>query len=89
MPTVMVNLIMASAFASIPIYTIGLVPNRRLFYGLNFEVGGVAVAIFSALADSCGVETTLSSCRRGICRSPRKQADRRSQYAPMPDLRDR
>lgn len=45
--TVMINLIMASAFASILIYAIELLPNRigligGLFYGLNFGLGGTS-----------------------------------------------
>ncbi|GGE06481.1 MFS transporter, FSR family, fosmidomycin resistance protein [Gemmobacter megaterium] len=65
--TVMINLIMASAFASILIYAMELAPNRigligGLFYGLNFGLGGIAAAILGALADSYGVETVYQIC---------------------------
>ena len=47
--TITINLIMASAFASILIYAIELLPDRiglvgGLFYGLNFGLGGIAAA---------------------------------------------
>ncbi|MFP7569475.1 MFS transporter [Marivita sp. S2033] len=65
--TVMINLIMASAFASILIYAIDLLPNRigligGLFYGLNFGLSGVAAAFLGILADSYGVETVFWFC---------------------------
>lgn len=65
--TVMINLIMASAFASILIYAIELLPNRiglvgGLFYGLNFGLGGIAAAILGVLADRYGVETVYTIC---------------------------
>lgn len=65
--TVMINLIMASAFASILIYAMELAPNRigligGLFYGLNFGLGGIAAAILGGLADSWGVEAVYRIC---------------------------
>ncbi|MBK4215380.1 MFS transporter [Paracoccus caeni] len=65
--TVMINLIMASAFASILIYAMELLPNRigligGLFYGLNFGLGGIAAAILGALADRYDVETVYRIC---------------------------
>ena len=65
--TIMINLIMASAFASILIYAMDLLPNRigligGLFYGLNFGLGGVAAAFLGVLADSYGVETVYRIC---------------------------
>ncbi|MFA7434113.1 MAG: MFS transporter [Gemmobacter sp.] len=65
--TVAINLIMASAFASILIYAIELLPNRigligGLFYGLNFGLGGIAAAILGGLADSYGVEAIYRLC---------------------------
>ncbi|MDQ0323927.1 FSR family fosmidomycin resistance protein-like MFS transporter [Pararhizobium capsulatum DSM 1112] len=65
--TVLINLIMASAFASILIYAIELLPNRigligGLFYGLNFGLGGIAAALLGVLADSYGVETVYYIC---------------------------
>ena len=65
--TVMINLIMASAFASILIYAMDMLPDRigligGLFYGLNFGLGGVAAALLGILADSYGVETVYRLC---------------------------
>jgi FSR family fosmidomycin resistance protein-like MFS transporter len=65
--TIMINLIMASAFASILIYAMDLLPNRigligGLFYGLNFGLGGIAAAFLGVLADSYGVETVYRIC---------------------------
>jgi FSR family fosmidomycin resistance protein-like MFS transporter len=65
--TVMINLIMASAFASILIYAMDLLPNRigligGLFYGLNFGFGGIAAALLGMLADSHGVEAVYQIC---------------------------
>lgn len=65
--TIMINLIMASAFASILIYAMDLLPNRigligGLFYGLNFGLAGVAAALLGNLADNYGVETLYRLC---------------------------
>lgn len=65
--TVSINLIMASAFASILIYAMELLPNRigligGLFYGLNFGLGGIAAAILGGLADAYGIETVYRLC---------------------------
>lgn len=65
--TVMINLIMASSFASILIYAMDLLPNRigligGLFYGLNFGFGGIAAALLGMLADSYGIETVYRIC---------------------------
>lgn len=65
--TVMINLIVASAFASILIYAIELLPHRigligGLFYGLNFGLGGIAAALLGILADRYGVETVYAIC---------------------------
>ncbi|MFQ6755800.1 MFS transporter [Cereibacter sphaeroides] len=65
--TVAINLIMASAFASILIYAMDLLPNRigligGLFYGLNFGLGGIAAALLGVLAESYGVETVYRIC---------------------------
>lgn len=65
--TITINLIMASAFASIMIYAMELVPNRigligGLFYGLNFGLGGIAAAILGGLADSIGIEQVYRVC---------------------------
>ena len=65
--TIMINLIMASAFASILIYAIDLLPNRigligGLFYGLNFGLGGVAAGFPGVLAETYGIETVYMIC---------------------------
>lgn len=65
--TVIINLIMSSAFAAILLYAIELVPGRvgligGLFYGLSFGLGGVAAAILGGFADSLGIETIYRLC---------------------------
>lgn len=65
--TVVINLIMASAFASIMIYAMELVPDRigligGFFYGLNFALGGIAAAILGSLSDSIGLEGVYRAC---------------------------
>lgn len=65
--TVLINLIMASAFASILLYAMELLPDRvgligGLFYGLNFGLGGLAAVILGGLADSHGVEAVYRMC---------------------------
>jgi FSR family fosmidomycin resistance protein-like MFS transporter len=65
--TILINLIMASAFASILIYAVELMPDRvgligGLFYGLNFGLGGIAAAGLGGLADSLGIETVYRLC---------------------------
>jgi MFS transporter, FSR family, fosmidomycin resistance protein len=65
--TVFINLIMASAFASILIYAMELLPNRigligGLFYGLNFGLGGIAAAVLGILAEKYGIETVYQIC---------------------------
>lgn len=65
--TIVINLIMASAFASILIYAMDLVPGRigligGLFYGLTFGLGGVAAAILGEVADRIGIDAVYSIC---------------------------
>ena len=65
--TVLIQIIMASAFASILIYAMDLLPDRigligGLFYGLNFGLGGIAAATLGVLADSIGVEAVYRIC---------------------------
>ena len=65
--TVAINLIMASAFASILIYAMELAPNRiglvgGLFYGLNFGLAGIAAAVLGAMADKTGIENVYWLC---------------------------
>jgi MFS transporter, FSR family, fosmidomycin resistance protein len=65
--TVIINLIMSSAFAAIMIYAMELVPGRvgmigGLFYGLTFGLGGLAAALLGAIADRTGIETVYQLC---------------------------
>jgi FSR family fosmidomycin resistance protein-like MFS transporter len=65
--SVVIGLIMASAFPSILIYAIDLVPHRvgfvgGLFYGLAFGLGGLAAAAVGALADQVGIIAMFRLC---------------------------
>ncbi len=65
--TVVINLIMSAAFASILIYAIELMPNRvgmigGLFYGLSFGLGGIAAALLGELADHTSIRTVYWVC---------------------------
>jgi MFS transporter, FSR family, fosmidomycin resistance protein len=65
--TVAINVMMGSAFASIMIYAMELVPHRigligGLFYGLNFAMGGIAAAIIGGLSDYIGIEAAYKVC---------------------------
>ena len=58
--SVVVSLIIASAFSSILIYAIDMMPHRvgligGLFYGLSFGLGGLAAAALGLLADQIGI----------------------------------
>jgi FSR family fosmidomycin resistance protein-like MFS transporter len=65
--SVIISLIMASAFSSILIYAIDLVPHRvgfvgGLFYGLAFGLGGLAAAGLGVLADRIGIVQVFQLC---------------------------
>jgi FSR family fosmidomycin resistance protein-like MFS transporter len=65
--SVLISFIMASAFSSILIYAIDLVPHRvglvgGLFYGLSFGLGGVAAAGLGAIADQVGIIEVFRLC---------------------------
>lgn len=65
--SVLISLIMASAFASILIYAIDLVPHRvglvgGLFYGLAFGLGGLTAAGLGLLADQIGIVAVFKLC---------------------------
>jgi FSR family fosmidomycin resistance protein-like MFS transporter len=65
--SVVISLIMASAFSSILIYAIDLVPYRvglvgGLFYGLAFGLGGLAAAAVGLLADRIGIIAVFKVC---------------------------
>ncbi|KFC71579.1 Fosmidomycin resistance protein [Bosea sp. LC85] len=65
--TVIINLIMSSAFAAILIYAMELLPGRiglvgGFFYGLSFGLGGIAAALLGEFADQLGIETIYRIC---------------------------
>ena len=65
--TVMIGLIMASAFPSIVVFAQELVPGKvgmisGLFFGFAFGVGGIGAAGLGALADATSVETVFRVC---------------------------
>jgi FSR family fosmidomycin resistance protein-like MFS transporter len=65
--SVLVGFIMASAFSSILIYAIDLVPHRvglvgGLFYGLAFGLGGLTAAALGLLADQIGIIGVFRLC---------------------------
>src|SRR5262249_17271394 len=65
--SVVISLVMASAFPSILVYAIDLVPHRvglvgGLFYGLAFGVGGLAAAAIGVLADHIGIVAMFKVC---------------------------
>ncbi|WP_376987158.1 MFS transporter [Bosea sp. R86505] len=65
--TIVINLIMSSAFAAILIYAMELMPGRiglvgGLFYGLSFGLGGIAAAMLGELADRIGIDTVYHLC---------------------------
>ena len=65
--TVVISLIMASAFGAILVYAMELLPGRigliaGLFYGLSFGLGGISAAILGYLADHSGIATVFQVC---------------------------
>lgn len=65
--SIIISLIMASAFSSILIFAIDLVPHRvglvgGLFYGLAFGLGGIAAAALGLLADKIGIVQVFKLC---------------------------
>ena len=65
--TIIINLIMSSAFAAILIYAIELMPGRiglvgGFFYGLSFGLGGIAAAVLGEFADHYGIEAVYRIC---------------------------
>jgi FSR family fosmidomycin resistance protein-like MFS transporter len=65
--TIVINLIMSSAFAAILIYALELLPGRvglvsGFFYGVTFGLAGIAAALLGALADHVGIETVYRLC---------------------------
>ncbi|RYE34370.1 MAG: MFS transporter [Hyphomicrobiales bacterium] len=65
--TIVINLIMSSAFAAILIYALELLPGRvglvgGFFYGLSFGLGGLAAALLGEFADHLGIEAVYKIC---------------------------
>jgi FSR family fosmidomycin resistance protein-like MFS transporter len=65
--SVIISLVLSSAFSSILIYAIDLVPHRvglvgGLFYGLAFGIGGLAAAALGLLADEIGIIAVFKLC---------------------------
>jgi FSR family fosmidomycin resistance protein-like MFS transporter len=65
--SVVISMVLASAFSSILIYAIDLVPHRvglvgGLFYGLAFGLGGLAAAALGLIADHIGIIETFKLC---------------------------
>lgn len=65
--SILISLIMSSAFSAILIYAIDLVPHRvglvgGLFYGLAFGLGGLAAAGLGVLADRIGIVAVFGLC---------------------------
>ncbi len=65
--TVVIGLILASAFPSIVVYAQELVPGRvgmisGLFFGLAFGMGGIGAAVLGRLADATSILTVYQVC---------------------------
>jgi MFS transporter, FSR family, fosmidomycin resistance protein len=65
--SILISMIMASAFSSILIYAIDLVPHRvglvgGLFYGLSFGLAGLAAAALGLVADQIGIIAVFKLC---------------------------
>ncbi|MFO1171788.1 MAG: MFS transporter [Hyphomicrobiaceae bacterium] len=65
--SVLISFILASAFSSILIFAIDLVPHRvglvgGLFYGLSFGLGGIAAGVLGLLADRIGIVEVFKVC---------------------------
>jgi FSR family fosmidomycin resistance protein-like MFS transporter len=65
--TIMIGLILASAFSAIVVYAQELVPGRvglisGVFFGFAFGMGGLGAAVLGALADRHGIEFVYRVC---------------------------
>jgi FSR family fosmidomycin resistance protein-like MFS transporter len=65
--SVMIGLVLASAFAAILVYAQDLVPGKvgtisGLFYGLAFGMGGIAAALLGTLADLTSIDLVYRVC---------------------------
>ena len=67
MLSVVIGLVLSSAFSSIVVYAQELMPGRTgavsgLFFGVAFGMGGIGAAILGELADFCGITTVYQIC---------------------------
>jgi len=65
--TVMIGLVLASAFSAIIVFAQELVPGRTgvisgIFYGFAFGMGGLGAAVLGMLADRIGIEAVYGIC---------------------------
>ena len=65
--TVLIGLILASAFSAILVYAQELVPGRvgtisGLFFGFAFGMGGLGAAVLGKLADIAGIDFVYRVC---------------------------
>jgi FSR family fosmidomycin resistance protein-like MFS transporter len=65
--TVIIGLVLASAFSAILVYAQELIPGRvgtvsGLFFGLAFGMGGIGAALLGKLADAKGIEYVYQVC---------------------------
>jgi FSR family fosmidomycin resistance protein-like MFS transporter len=65
--TVIIGLVLASAFSAILVYAQDLLPGRvgmvsGLFFGLAFGMGGIGAALLGRLADARGIEYVYRVC---------------------------
>jgi FSR family fosmidomycin resistance protein-like MFS transporter len=65
--TVIIGLVLASAFSAILVYAQDLLPGRvgtvsGLFFGLAFGMGGIGAALLGKLADARGIEFVYRVC---------------------------
>jgi FSR family fosmidomycin resistance protein-like MFS transporter len=65
--SVIVGVIMASAFPAIVVYAQELLPGKvgmvaGLFYGFSFGMGGIGAAVLGALADATSITTVYKVC---------------------------
>ncbi|WP_246485610.1 MFS transporter [Aminobacter carboxidus] len=65
--TVLIGLILASAFSAIVVFAQELVPGRvgliaGIFFGFAFGIGGIAAAVLGVVADARGIEYVFKLC---------------------------
>lgn len=65
--TIVIGLVLSSAFAAILVYAQELVPGRTgviagLFFGFAFGMGGLGAAVLGQLADHIGIEAVYAIC---------------------------